>query len=620
MDFGFINAILRSSYMPPSDMWLSGYTINYYYFGHFIAAVLTRLSQIPPEVVYNLMIAVIFAFCFTASFSIGINLFYHFLKNKFQRPLAFRFSLLACGLLTAYLVTNAANLQPIYHLLTKGSSTYWYPDATRFIVKKFGAADETIHEFPQYSFVVADLHGHVSDIPTALMLIAFSFVLFIKITENPPLKTNQSEAFSLKIKHSLSPFSIFHPLLLGFLLSTSYMTNAMDGPVYFALAGLSVFGGHLYTQKYKNIKVIILKTVVFFIFTSLSFVIFSYPFLKNFNNFTGAITPVDFHSPLWMLMVLWGFQLFMGLSFLIFLFFGTLVKRENLAKIVAGFFGIKVKVIDGTKKDPDSFNTGPGTIDFFILFLLIISIGLIIFPEVFYIKDIYIHEYQRANTMFKMTYQAFIMLYISVSYILFRILFHIKNSGKFLFPQVMFLLISLAGIISVSIYPYYAIRSYYGLVNYQGLDGLKYLQSLYPDDYKLIKLLNSDASPLRIPHQSGEGEGEPVLLEAIGDSYTKYGRISANTGISTVLGWPVHEWLWRNGYDIPGKRTADVQKIYESTDSTATKKILKEYKVDYVWISQLEREKYPNLNEFKFRKIGKPILKINNSILYQINR
>ncbi len=161
MDFGFINAILRSSYMPPSDMWLSGYTINYYYFGHFIAAVLTRLSQIPPEVVYNLMIAVIFAFCFTASFSIGINLFYHFLKNKFQRPLAFRFSLLACGLLTAYLVTNAANLQPIYHLLTKGSSTYWYPDATRFIVKKFGAADETIHEFPQYSFVVADLHGHV---------------------------------------------------------------------------------------------------------------------------------------------------------------------------------------------------------------------------------------------------------------------------------------------------------------------------------------------------------------------------------------------------------------------------------------------------------------------------
>jgi uncharacterized membrane protein len=215
--------------------------------------------------------------------------------------------------------------------------------------------------------------------------------------------------------------------------------------------------------------------------------------------------------------------------------------------------------------------------------------------------------------MFKMTYQAFIMLYICVAYIFFRILYHIKSSGRLLFPQIIFLLISLAGIISVSIYPYYAVKSYYGLVNYQGLDGLKYLQSLYPDDYKLITSLNSSNPPIpSLP--------SIVLLEAVGDSYTKYARISANTGISTVLGWPVHEWLWRNGYDIPGKRTTDVQKIYESADIAETKKILKEYEVNYVWISQLEREKYPNLNEFKFRKIGKQILKINNSVLYQVNK
>ena len=32
MDWGFINSILRSTYMPPADMWYAGEPINYYYF------------------------------------------------------------------------------------------------------------------------------------------------------------------------------------------------------------------------------------------------------------------------------------------------------------------------------------------------------------------------------------------------------------------------------------------------------------------------------------------------------------------------------------------------------------------------------------------------------------
>ena len=40
-------------------------------------------------------------------------------------------------------------------------------------------------------------------------------------------------------------------------------------------------------------------------------------------------------------------------------------------------------------------------------------------------------------------------------------------------------------------------------------------------------------------------EGQPVVLEANGDSYSDYERVSAMTGLPTVLGWYVHEWLWR---------------------------------------------------------------------------
>lgn len=635
MDFGFINAILKSSYFPPHDMWLSGYTINYYYFGHLIAAVMTLLSNIPPEVVYNLMIAVIFAFCFTASFSLGINIFYQLSKNfKFQIS---NFKLIFVGLLTAYLVTNAANLQPIYHLLTKGSSTYWYPDATRFIVKKFGAYDETIHEFPHYSFVVADLHGHVSDIPTVLLLIGYIFVLFLKINEDRRGKSSEGEGSSHDEGYrktrgsfdslrslrmalgSLLPLSIFDALLLGFFLSCAYMTNAMDGPVYFALSGLVVFGSYVFVGNgldplrseashslLNKIKMAVFKTSLFFFFVSLTFVICSFPFLISFKNFTGAVTLVDFRSPLWMLGVLWGFQFFMFFCFFVFLFANKIGKRENLAKAVASFFGVKIAILNSKEEKKSNFFT----IDLFIIFLFLMSLFLIVFPEIFYIKDIYIHEYERANTMFKMTYQAFIMLYISVPYIFFRILYYIKNhkSSLLFFPTIVFLCLSIFGILSVSIYPYFAVKSYYGLVTYQSLDGLKYLNSLYPDDYQLIKYINSH----KLPENT-------ILLEAVGDSYTKYARISANTGVSTVLGWPVHEWLWRNGYDIPGKRTTNVQKIYESTSLEETKILLKTYQVNYVWVGELEREKYKNLNESKFNELGKVFLKFGSSTLYKIN-
>jgi len=57
--------------------------------------------------------------------------------------------------------------------------TYWYPDATRFIVEKFGAMDNTIHEFPIYSFIVADLHGHLLNLPFVLLFIGMLLRLFL---------------------------------------------------------------------------------------------------------------------------------------------------------------------------------------------------------------------------------------------------------------------------------------------------------------------------------------------------------------------------------------------------------------------------------------------------------
>jgi uncharacterized membrane protein len=159
-----------------------------------------------------------------------------------------------------------------------------------------------------------------------------------------------------------------------------------------------------------------------------------------------------------------------------------------------------------------------------------------------------------------------------------------------------------------AIYPIFAVNSYFGgLKNYKGLDGLTYLKELYPTDYQAILWLNQNI------------KGQPVILEAQGDSYTDYARVSSNTGLPTVIGWPVHEWLWRGSYDVAGIRIPDVTAMYESNDLRITSILLKKYGVQYVFIGSLESQKYPNLNEEKFKTLGKLVFESSATKIYQIN-
>jgi len=579
MDFGFINSILRSEYFPPKDMWLTPFSINYYYFGHFFTAVMTKISQIPSFITFNLMLASIFAFTFSMSFSIGINLVDKIKKYSFRK----KFIL---GLFFAYIVSFAGNLQTLYAFFTHYNSeypkpfwelglalstfpnSYWYPSATRFIY-------HTIHEFPLYSFVVADLHGHVLDIPVVLTMLAIFISMIL------------SKKISLKIV-----------ILLSFLLSIAYMTNAWDGLIYLGLSGI-FFIFIIYQNINKRFKDKIFSTFIQLIKPSLAlfitFFIFSFVFNKYFTPFATGIGlncspqflidirkvgPFIFEkdfcqiTPIWELLVLYGFFIFMFASLIIFLRKRTII-----------------------------------TTDYFVMIISFFSFLLILAPEIIYLKDIYTGHF-RANTMFKLSYQAFIMLSISSVYSIIRIVSELRGKNKNLPAKIgytIFVIFGLFLLFLVAIYPYFAIPSGYGNLNTQkGLDGLKYLENIKPGDYKAINFINENIS------------GQPVILEAQGDSYTDFARVSANTGLPTVLGWTVHEWLWRGSYDIPSNRFADISNLYETTDEVTAKKIIDKYDIKYIYVGILENEKY-KVSEDKFSKLGKLIYNSDETRIYELN-
>ncbi|MFL5661084.1 MAG: hypothetical protein ACJ8BW_07005, partial [Ktedonobacteraceae bacterium] len=153
------------------------------------------------------------------------------------------------------------------------------------------------------------------------------------------------------------------------------------------------------------------------------------------------------------------------------------------------------------------------------------------------------------------------------------------------------------------------------------LDGIGYLQTCnIPDcdyntsgDYAAIHWLNSHVS------------GNPVIVEAVGDDYTSYARISAFTGLPSPMGWVGHEYQWRvnwlnnglNAVDF-NNRKGDVDSIYTDPHSSVVLGLLARYNIQYVYVGQLEKMKYPNADLHRFAAFMQVAYSANGVTIYQV--
>ncbi len=584
MDAGFIQAYLKAPVLPAADIWFAGSSINYYSFGQFYNSILVHLWQIDLSYGYNFLLISIFAlFClelFTISFNLKANL--NFEKKMIFKNENYNFrAAVFAGILAIFLVALGANGHTIWWLVAHGNyGSYWYPDATRFI-------ERTIHEFPAYSFVVCDLHAHVLSLPVSLLLL---FTIFIWLKELLNLQ------FFAKITFLIKEKFFYLSMVMGTLFGVLVMTNTWDVLIYGSLVAVSSI-----LLLFKNKKLFLplfLSAANVFVFMA----IFSAFWFLNFSAISNGLAIALEHTPLWQLLALYGPHLFWAILFIFMIRPLFSSKKEELA----------VPILS--------------------LALFIMVIALIVFPEFFYFKDIYT-TYPRANTMFKLVFQGFMLLGVLLSLFFsvvlfesnkpkkifswrlidFRHLFNNKKQKLFLLKirarsfLLLYLPIGCFLFFSTIVYPYLAYRSYYGnFKKYQGLDGLTWFMRKYPEDFILMDYLKKTEKT------------QVNIVEAVGESYTEFARISAFSGMSTILGWRVHEWLWRAGWDQPAKRTGEVEEIYKHPTSKSSKATLEKYQVKYIVLGDKEREAYPKLDEDGLLSLGKIVVSRGNHYLIQI--
>ena len=661
MDEGFIAAIIRSPHLPPNDMWYAGQNINYYYYCHYAIATLAKVLGQYPSIAFNTGISTYFGLTAVNLFGVTSNIV-AWAKHNRQRvqiqpdteqeaasqiypplvgaglaPALFGLLSMVIGLMLGNLAATQQWWQN-HGDVAPGSFDWFAP--SRVI-------NGTINEFPAFSFLLSCFHAHVLALAFTILAAGLAFNLF--------LEKDGVGLFAFGRGWQIPITLLVTSLVIGGL----FVMNGWDMPTYLGLATVCIvlqqwisYGRRLSFSLFIDTCSALIPLI------SCAFLLFL-PFYLNFNSPSQGIElvqPQD-RSPLGAEFLIYGLFLFIFVS-LIIMCAGRqpLFQRQNDTEdnkqifIILGMLALLIIVdiafLFLVKNSATLVLTGSITIigavlllyharDLALSFTLLlgsIAFFLVATCEVIFLRDAFAGSFPRMNTVFKFYFQAWGLLSIAAGsgmYFLWDALWPkgllgtLKQRQIFqLSGKMLWLLVLLLLIVASTAYPLLApssrLREYnpanlaYTFGPSSSLDGLNYLQHCRPPDpgpdtfptcsidvtgdYYAIRWINSHI------------QGDPVIVEGVGDvqrgyDYTLFSRISAFTGLPTLMGWLGHEEQWRLSwledpvhYQSFLDQTNAVNTIYTSPNPQQVLATMKQYHAQYLYVGPMERLWYTDYN------------------------
>ncbi len=543
-DFAIIKSLFSTNTLPPTDIWLAGKSINYYYFGHYTAFTMMSLAGLEPIAGFFYLVVWMFGLYALCLFRFGENL-YRFTTLAISKQTQLG---KVAGLLSIFFVLFAGNIYSAKYLWPQDFS-FWAP--TRFV-------PGTIMELPLFSFFIADLHGHMWGMALGL-LVLFSLLVFWFDDKERPLYRNN------------------YVYLLAFLLGLSIITNTWDVLSLGLLVGMAVL--FKYAKNLDSGKDFLAVLLNISIVLAVPFVWFTY--YRQEGDVGIGLTHGG--SGLWNLFLHWGGFVIPLVIFLL------AYPRKVLSK----------------------FN--------FIWLVSLVSMLLILFTELFFIKDImWGGEFKRANTVFKIYMQVWLWLGAVVGPVIVFLVNPVDRVKKHFEGKIITIrFFTLTTLLSLVVYPYLTIKQ--NIVPKFGrsvYEGMAFFYDYLPTDYKAYLFLKhlQDGLPRNIKQK--------VIVEAPGESFQNQSLFSSHLGWPTILGWSGHVWTYRGTYTYSDERGRELAEIYTGSDLAKTQSILNKYHVDYIIVGTLEKLKYPSLNTKKLLAVGTKIFDENGVLIiaYQSGR
>jgi YYY domain-containing protein len=205
LHFGLVKSLLRPGSLPPEDFWFAGEPLRYYYGTQLQVAMMAMLTDTPARYAFNLGIPAFYAMLVVAAYGL-VGTVTSLRDRSYRLGGAFGvFFVAVAGSLTTFvrLVLGALPIdlaveygQPAFGFIARrffmGDDAETMDEAMRAAVQEMGHMESwgwwftryvvpgTLHEFPLYSFIKSDLHGHA--LANGYILVAAALVLAYYVT------------------------------------------------------------------------------------------------------------------------------------------------------------------------------------------------------------------------------------------------------------------------------------------------------------------------------------------------------------------------------------------------------------------------------------------------------